>query len=220
MNYTWDFSVIIKYWKAFVYGLMVTYQLTLWSLVFSTIIALVMSFMAISNMRIIKGISKFYVELFRTIPSLVTLIWIYYALPALFGFALEAQIAVIIGLSICQSAYTTEVFRAGIESIPRGQMESARSVGMSHFLAMRRIILPQAVRILIPALMNEFVGLLRWTSLASVLGVAEVIQRSNGIIASTYRPLEVYSAAALSYIVVALPVTQVARRFEKRRKTK
>ena len=220
MGYDWDIAIVIKFWRAFANGLYVTYYLTLWSLLFSTIIALIVCFMSLSSRLVLRVLSRAYIEFFRCIPSLVTLVWIYYALPIVSGFSLKDTTAVIIGLSICQSAYTSEIFRAGIESIDKGQMESATAVGMSYFISMRRIILPQAFRVLIPPFMNEFVGLLKWTSLASVLGVAEVMQRSNIIIHETYRPLEVYSAAALSYIVVVMPVTQLARRYEKKRKAR
>lgn len=218
MHYTWDFAVIAKYWRAFVNGLAVTYELTLWSLLFSTVIALLVCFLNISHNRPLRIVSTLYIEFFRTIPSLVTLVWVYYGLPIIVGFALSSKISVIIGLSVCQSAYSAEVFRAGIESIPRGQMEAARSAGMSYFMAMRRIILPQAFRLLIPTFMNEFTSLLKWTSLASVVGVAEVMQRSNFIIQTSYKPLEVYTMAALSYVMVILPVTQWARRYEKKRR--
>lgn len=218
MHYTWDLAVILKYWRAFVNGLVVTYELTLWSLLFSTLIAILLCFLSISHHRFLKILSTAYVEVFRTIPSLVTLVWVYYALPLIVGIRLESKVAVILGLSVCQSAYSAEVFRAGIESIPKGQMEAARSIGMSYFVAMRRIVLPQAFRMLVPTFMNEFTGLLKWTSLASVVGVAEVMQRSNFIIQATYRPLEVYTFAAFSYVVVVIPVTQWARRYEKRRR--
>jgi len=217
VNYTWNFGIIFKYWQGFVNGLIVTYELTLWSLLFSTIIALMISLMAVSSRIAFRICATAYVEVFRTIPSLVTLVWIYYVLPIVTGISFEAKVSVIIGLSICQSAHTAEVFRAGIESIEKGQMESARSLGMSHSLSMRRIILPQAFRILIPAFMNEFNGLLKWTSLASILGVAEVMQRSNSMITQSFQPLEVYTITALSYVVVVLPITQLARLLERKR---
>lgn len=220
MNYNWNFAVVFKYWQGFVNGLAVTYELTLWSLLFSTSAALVLSLMAVSKRSAVRVSSIAYVEFFRTIPSLVTLIWIYYALPIVTGISFTEKVSVIIGLSICQSAHTAEVFRAGIESIPRGQMEAARSLGMSYSLAMRRIILPQAFRLLIPAFMNEFTGLLKWTSLASVVGVAEVMQRSNSMIRESYQPLEVYTVTALSYVIVVMPVTQLARRLEKKSRGK
>lgn len=216
MNYTWNFDIVFKYWQGFVNGLIVTYEITLWSLLFSTVIGLFVSLMAISHKSILRVAAIAYVEIFRTIPSLITLVWIYYALPILTGISLEAKVSVIIGLSLCQSAHTAEVFRAGIQSISKNQMEAARSLGMSYSLSMRRIILPQAARLLIPAFMNEFNELLKWTSLASILGVAEVMQRSNSMIIESYQPLEVYTITALSYVVVVLPINQLARRLEKK----
>ena len=151
----------------------------------------------------------------RGLPSLVVLVWVYFALPILTGVSMTGFQAAVLGLTLSQAAFSAEIFRAGIESIDKGQMEVARVIGMSYVLAMRRIVLPQAIRRMIPPFVNTFAGLLKFTSLASVIAVTELLHVSTNIIQLTFRPLEVYTFSAVLYLAMILPVTWLSRYLER-----
>lgn len=217
MEYTWHFGVVKEFWGAFYRGCLVTFQLTAWSFLLSTALALLLAFCSISRRWPIRAVGILYIEVFRALPTLVVLVWVYFALPIVMGVTLGGFEAAVIGLTLSQAAFTAEVFRAGIESIDKGQMEAARIVGMSYFMAMRRIILPQAVRRMIPPFVNTFAGLLKFTSLASVIAVTELLHASTNVIQHTFRPLEVYTFAAALYLAMIFPITWLSRYLERTR---
>ena len=218
MSYAWQFGVIEDFIVAFLRGSGVTLELTFLSFLLSTILALVLSLLSISRRVPLRIIGVSYIEVFRGLPALVVLVWVYFALPIVVGLTFTGFQAAIIGLTLTQAAFSAEVFRAGIQSIDRGQMEAARVVGMSYSLAMRRIILPQAVRRMIPPFVNSFAGLLKFTSLASVIAVTELLHASTDVIQVTFRPLEVYTFAAVLYLAMILPVTWLSRYLERVKK--
>src|SRR5262245_55883833 len=173
MTFTWHFGVILDFFDVFLRGCLVTLELTFWAFTLSTAVALVLALMSISRRPYLRIPAVAYVEVVRGLPSLVVLVWVYFALPIVTGVSMSGYQAAILGLTLSQAAFSAEIFRAGIESIDKGQMEAARVIGMSYVLAMRRIILPQAVRRMIPPFVNTFAGLLKFTSLASVIAVTE-----------------------------------------------
>ena len=126
----------------------------------------------------------------------------------------------ILGLTLVQASYEAEIFRAGIESIEKGQSEAARSLGMSYALTMRRIIIPQAVKVMIPPFINAFAGLLKWSSLCSVIAVYELLNQGNNLIQVSFRPLEVYTVVAVIYFFMIFPITQLSRVLEQKLKIK
>jgi polar amino acid transport system permease protein len=215
MTFTWQFGVILDFWSVFVRGCGVTLQLTFWSFGLSTAFALVLALMSISRRRYVRAPAIAYVEVLRGLPALVVLVWVYFALPIITRISMTGFQAAVLGLTLSQAAFSAEIFRAGIESIDRGQMEAARVIGMSYVMAMRRIILPQAVRRMIPPFVNSFAGLLKFTSLASVITVTELLHVSTNIIQASFRPLEVYSFAAVLYLAMILPVTWLSRYLER-----
>lgn len=169
-----------------------------------------------SRRRLVRFPAVAYIEFFRGVPFLVVLVWMFYALPAVTGVSLSAFTSAIISLTVCQSAYSAEVFRAGIESLEKGQMESARTLGMSYALAMRRVILPQAIRRMVPPLVNSFIGMLKWSSLASIIAVPELLYQGNIIIQRTYRPMEIYTVIAVLYFLLSYPIAMLTRHLERR----
>lgn len=215
MEYSWHFGVIRDFLAAFLRGCFVTLELTFWSFFLSTILALLLSFCSISKKRPLRLVAITYIEVLRGLPALVVLVWVYFALPMITGITFTGFQAAVLGLTLTQAAFSAEIFRAGIESIEKGQMEAARVVGMSYFLAMRRIVLPQAVRRMVPPFVNSFAGLLKFTSLASVIAVTELLHASTNVIQITFRPLEVYSFVAVLYLAMILPVTWFSRYLEK-----
>jgi len=218
MDYVFQFSFVWKYKDIILAGIKVTYELTVFTMLFSGIIGLIISLMRLSDYKLIRYPAVTYIETFRAVPTLVGLVWVYYSLPIFTSLSLSPNASAIAGLTVCRACYIAELFRVGIESIDKGQMESARAIGMSYFIAMRRIILPQAVRKMIPPFINQFVLIIQLTSIASVLSVKEILHEANDVIQLTFRPLEVYTTVAVVYFVLIYPITQLSRFLEKRMK--
>lgn len=216
-------------------GIVVTLRLTVVSFLFILMVGMIGGISRVTSSRILNGASSLYVEIVRGIPVLVWLLWIWYALPQLRdslgqwvqGFnptigqtILDLKIppftAAVIGFTVAYGAYMTEVFRAGIQSIPKGQMEAARSLGMSYIQAMRYIILPQAVRVILPPIGNEFVTLLKDSSLVSVLAVSDLTRRGREFVARSFLSFDTFTMVALIYLILTLFFTRVSTAIERR----
>jgi len=218
--YTWDFSVISQNASVLLRGCVVTLQLTIVSLILATALGLLLSFGSLSRLRLVRWLAIGFVEFFRAAPALVVLIWIYYALPVIIGVNFSSFISAVLALTLVQASYEAEIFRAGIEAIELGQVEAARSVGMSRGQTMRRIVLPQAFRIMIPPFVSATASLLKYSSLASVVAVYELLNQGNNIIQQSFRPLEVYTSVAVLYLAMILPITQASRMLERKLKNR
>jgi polar amino acid transport system permease protein len=171
----------------------------------------------ISRSRVARTLAGIYVELIRGIPLLVQLIFIYYALGRFFR--IEGVVAAVIALSICYGAYMGEIFRAGIQAIPKGQMEAAIALGMSRGQAMRKVILPQTVKIILPAIGNEFIAMLKDSSLVSVIALRDILRRGREYISRTFLSLETMLIVALIYLVITLILSRLVGMMEDRMKT-
>jgi polar amino acid transport system permease protein len=221
------------YWRILVFvrdGLWVTILLTVVSFVFILILGLVGGLGRIASNPVIHLIATLYVEIIRGVPLMVQLIWWYFAAPVVIqslGRALHfsplanyhssAIFLAIVGLVVCYGAYMAEIFRAGIQSIHKGQMEAARSLGMTYLQSMRYIILPQAFRVVLPPVGNEFIMLLKDTSLVSVVAVADLTRRGREFMAAHFNPIEVWTLIALLYLIMTLFSARVISWLEKRR---
>jgi polar amino acid transport system permease protein len=215
-EYAWHFEVVWRYRNAILRGVLTTWELTLLALGIASVVGLLLAIASMVRLWVVRLPAISFIEFFRGMPALVVLIWIYYSLPILTGINFGGLVSSVIGLALCQSAYSAEIFRAGIEAVDRGQMESARSVGMSYVLAMRRVVLPQAMRLMVAPFINTFANMLKWTSLASVVAVAEVLHRAENVIQLTFRPMEIYTAVAVLYFVMIFPFTWLSRVVERR----
>lgn len=196
-------------------GLEYTIPLTLISFILGLILALATALARISNFKPLVLIAKFYVWIVRGTPLLVQLFIIFYGLPAA-GITLNALTAGIIGFTLSVGAYNSEIIRAAILSIPRGQWEAAYSIGMVDSQALRRVILPQAARVCIPPLANSFISLVKDTSLAAAITVTEMFQIAQQITASTYEPLWLYCETALIYLMFCTVLSMLQQKMEKR----
>ncbi len=196
-------------------GIRLTLIVTFGSLALSTVLGLVWAFMRVSGIRPLAAASTIAVNVIRGIPIIVQLFYIYFVLPE-FGLTLTAVQAAILGLGIAYSAYQSENFRAGIEAIDRGQTEAAQSLGMGWWTTMRRVILPQAVRIVLPPYGNIVVMMLKDSSQASTITVAELALQGKLIAASTFKNLEVFTLVALIYLCMCLPLILLVGRIERR----
>lgn len=196
-------------------GLKFTILVTLGSLALSTVLGLVWALMRVSGISWLVTIAKVVVNTLRGIPILVQLFYIYFVLPEL-GISLTALQAAIIGLGIAYSAYQSENFRAGIEAVDHGQIEAAQSIGMGWFLMMRRVILPQAVKIILPPYGNIMIMMLKDSSQASTITVAELTLQGQLLASSTFKNLTVYSLVALLYLSMSLPLIAFVGWLERR----
>jgi polar amino acid transport system permease protein len=216
MAYQWQWSVIWDNWWLFVQGALMTLFLTVCSIGIGLVAGLFLGLAKLSTRAWLRIPAAWFVEIFRDVPLLVLLLWIFYCLPILTGLTLDIVESAILGISIHASAYLAEVYRAGIQSVDRGQMESARSLGMSFWQGMLRIVLPQAVRRMIPPFLNVTADFMKASSLASVVGVWELLRQASNLIANTWRPLEAYTAVAATYLMLILPVVWLTGFVEQR----
>ncbi|MFZ5860033.1 MAG: amino acid ABC transporter permease [Spirochaetota bacterium] len=195
-------------------GLVATFSVTLISIFFALLIGLFAGLGRISQKLFINRIATVYVEVIRGIPLLVQLFYIYYALGPLLR--LKGPPAAILAMSICYGAYMAEIFRAGMQAIPKGQMEAALALGMSRSMAMRKIIIPQTVRIILPPIGNEFIALLKDSSLVSILAVSDLLRRGREYASTSFRYFESYTVIALIYLVMTLFFSRLVGMMEER----
>ncbi len=195
-------------------GLRLTILITIGSLILSTLLGLVWALMRVSGIRVLATIAATAVNVIRGIPIIVQLFWIYFVLPD-FGITLTALQAAIIGLGIAYSAYHSENFRAGIEAIDHGQIEAAQTIGMGWWLTMRRVVLPQAFRIILPPYGNIMIMMLKDSSQASTITVAELAQQGRLIAASTFQNTTVFTLVAALYLCMSLPLIWLVSKLEK-----
>ena len=215
-------SIIQTYKVMLLQSLGQTLLLTLLSLIFAFIIVLIFGLMNVSKSKILHCIGTIYVDGIRGVPLIVLAYFIYFGIPAAVkaigftDFKLTALVAGTISLSMNAGAYMAEIFRAGIQSVDKGQMEAARSLGLSYGKSMRKVILPQAIRTMIPSIINQFIISLKDTSILSVIGFPELTKAGNIIVGNTFKALQVWGIVAVMYMVVIITLSRVAKRIERR----
>ncbi|ELS8949873.1 amino acid ABC transporter permease [Vibrio fluvialis] len=222
-QYQWGWYVLdpsteqgMRNLKFLVAGFGDTLSISLLSMVLAMLVGLVIALPALSRYRSLRRANRVYVEVVRAIPVLVLLLWVYYGLPALFDVSLNHFTAGVIALSLAESAFMAEVFRGGIQAIARGQHEAAEALGLSYWQKMRLVILPQALRQILPPLGNQFIYILKMSSLVSVIGLSDLTRRANELVVTEYLPLEIYTFLVLEYLVLILLVSQGVRSLEKK----
>jgi len=216
MSYHWDFASVFENWRALAIGVEGTLQLFVVCLVIGMSAGLVVSFGRRSSSRIVRWLSTAFVEFFRNTPVLVQIVWFYYALPILVPVEIGPFTAAILGISLNSAAYSSEIFRGGIQSIEPGQWEAARAIGMSWHQTMRRIILPQAIRRVMPALTNRGVEIFKTTTLASTVAYIELLQQGKLIASLNFNPLEVYTVVAAIFLMLLYPIVRLTYGIERR----
>lgn len=196
-------------------GVVLTIVVTIGSLLLSTMLGLVWAMMRVSGIKVLSMLSASLINVIRGIPIIVLLFYLYFVMPDL-GVTLSALQAAVLGLGIAYSAYQAENFRAGIEAIDKGQIEAAQSIGMGWWLTMRRVVLPQAVRIVLPPYGNVMIMMLKDSSQASTITVAELALQGKLIASSTFKNTSVFTLVALMYLTMSIPLILLVRHFEKR----
>ena len=212
MNF--DMNLVVNSFPLLLIGAGVTIQITVLSIGF--VIGLVVGVARISHLRPLRLLAEVYVEFFRGTPLLVQIFLFYFALPVITGQRIDPFIAAISACGINSGAYVAEIFRAGIQSVDEGQMEAGRSLGMTWLQTMRYIIVPQAFKRVIPPLGNEFIAMLKDSSLVSVIGFEELTRRGQLIIAKTYGSFEIWMSVAVIYLVMTLTISRFVAYLERR----
>lgn len=219
------FEKALKYWSLFEQGLICTVSLSFLTVVFGFILALILALMRMSKIHILKGVASVYVEVFRATPLMVQLFIVYYVLLAgldlptwkMFGFIrFERFVPGVIALSLNSAAYLSEIIRSGIQSIDLGQTEASRSLGMSQWQAMQYVVLPQAIKNILPAIANEFVTIIKESSICWTIGVQEIMSAVNSVKAATFTIAEALIIAACVYFCLTFPTSKIIAYFERR----
>ena len=199
-------------------GITTTIYISTISILIAMVVGLLVAIPAITKNKYLSYINVFYVEVVRSVPLLVLILWVYYGLPILTGFSFSPFVSGIIALSISESAFMAEIFRGGINAIKKTQWEAATSLGLNFSKKLKFVILPQAFKVILPALGNQFVYVLKMSSLVSIIGISDLTRKANELVVSTYRPLEIYTFLILEYLILILIVSYFVRRLEKKLK--
>ncbi len=216
MPYEWSFGFLWRYERLFVTGIEVTLAFTAGTIFLGLVVGLLVGLGRLSPSRLLNVPLVAFIEVFRCTPLLVQIVWFYYALPVILGIQIPALAAATLVLSLYTGAFYAEIFRGGIVSIERGQWDAARALGLRRWPMMRLVILPQAVRRMVPPFVNQSITQLKNTSLVSTIAVPDLLYQGQLITADTYRPLETYTVVALIYFALLFPATMLAQAYERR----
>ncbi|MEZ2221657.1 amino acid ABC transporter permease [Rhizobium sp. RCC_161_2] len=216
MGYQWDFGFLLQYSKLIWIGALYTCGFTIITVISGLTVGCVIALARLSNIKIVGLLLTGFIEIFRCTPVLVQLVWCYYALPILSGIELTPAVAAFITLTLYGASFYSEIIRGGIVSVDAGQWDAGRAIGMRRHQLMRRVIMPQALRRMLPPLVNQSVLQLKNTSLLSVLAVPDLLYQGQLITSASYRPLETYTMIAVIYFIILFPLTRLAHRLEAR----
>ena len=216
MGYQWSFGFLLRYTHLFVVGVGVTIAYTVGTVLLGLLLGLLIGLGRLSRSRLVNIPLIALIEVFRCTPLLVQIIWFYYALPVILNIQIPATVAATLVLSFYTAAFYAEIFRGGIASIERGQWDAARAIGLRPWYVMRLVVLPQAVRRMVPPFLNQSIIQLKNTSLVSTIAVPDLLYQGMLITGDTFRPLEVYTVVAVIYFVLLFPMTRLVEWYEKR----
>ncbi len=217
MNF--NFDLVVTSFPLLLLGAGVTIKITVMSVALGVLIGLFVGIARICRVKPLRFLAAVYVDFFRGTPLLVQIFLFYFAVPVITGQRIDPYVAAVGSCGINSGAYVAEIVRAGIQSIDEGQMEAGRSLGMTWAQTMRYIVVPQAIKRVIPPLGNEFIALLKDSSLVSVIGFEELTRRGQLIIAKTYGSLEIWFSVAIIYLVMTLSISRLVAYLEKRYNT-
>jgi len=215
-SYQFRWDVIAGNLDFILSGLQTTLLISAIALVCALAGGLALALLDLSRFKALRALGLAIGEIIRNTPILVQLLWVYYVLPIVFGIGISSLSAISIGLSIYMAAFISEVYRAGIQAVPKGHREAAQVLGLTGFQSFRRIVLPQAVRMTLPPLASNFVQLIKFSSLGAVVSVSEITRRGMELSSATFRPLEIFSFIALVYFCICWPLAMAIRLWERR----
>jgi polar amino acid transport system permease protein len=210
-----DIDIIIRTMPVLLKGCVMTVELTVITLVLGTVLGIIFALMRLSSNIVLSQISNFYTWIIRGTPMLLQLFFFYYGLPSV-GIRLTPFQAAVIGLGLNSGAYMAEIIRGGILSIDKGQFEAAKALGFSYTETMQKIILPQTFKVIIPPVGNEFITILKDTSLVSTIAMVELMRSAQQMYASTFKPIEIFATAAMLYLILTTVFTTIFSVYEKK----
>ncbi|MFD1911016.1 amino acid ABC transporter permease [Halodurantibacterium flavum] len=216
MGYAWDFSSVWMYREALLSGLLGTLRIFAICLAAGLSLGLVIGLARYSQRRVLRWPAAAFIEFFRNTPVLVQIFWFYFAFPMLVPFDISPLMAAALGISLNSAAFSAEIWRGGIQSLDPGQWEAARAIGMRHLQIMRRIILPQALRRMLPALTNRGIEIFKMTTLASAIAYGEMLHQARMIASFNYNPIEAYTVVALLFFAILYPIVRATYVLERR----
>ena len=214
MGYEFDFSAVFANWQLLLVGLRNSIILGVTCLTLGLSLGLVVGTMRYARAPVLNWPATAFIEVFRNTPVLVQIMWFFFAFPIISPFEINAFTAASLGLTLNTAAFSAEIFRAGIQSVERGQWEAGKALGMPYLDQLRRIVLPQAIRRMVPAFMNRAVELMKMTSLASVIAYGELMHKAKQISTLEFNPIEMYTSVALIFFALIYPMALLVQRFE------
>jgi len=215
-SYRFRWDVIPSNLDFLMSGLQMTLLISAVTLILAMVGGLLIAMLDMSRWRAVRIIGITFGEIIRNTPILVQLLWVYYVLPIVFDIGIGSLAALIIGLSVYQSAFISEVYRSGIQAVPQGHREAAQVLGLTQVQTLRRIVLPQAIRMTLPPLASNFVQLIKFSSLGAVISVSEITRRGMELSSSAFRPLEIFTFIAVVYFFICWPLAMAIRFWERR----
>ena len=216
VTYQFRWDVIWNNLDFLMSGLQMTLFISAISLVFALVGGLILALFDLSKFAVLRGFSLALGEIIRNTPILVQLLWVYYVLPIVFSIRVSSLAGIVIGLSLYMAAFISEVYRAGIQAVPKGHREAAQVLGLTPIQSFMRIVLPQAIRMTLPPLASNFVQLIKFSSLGAVISVSEITRRGMELSSSTFRPLEIFTFIAVVYFFICWPLAMPIRIWESR----
>ena len=208
MGHNWDFATIFLNWNVLWVGLQGTIFIFVITVILGLSGGLIVGVLRYASSRWINMPARAFVEIFRNTPVLVQIIWFYYAFPILTGIETDPFLAAVLGISLNTMAFSAEIYRAGIQAVDPGQWEAGKAIGMTYNKTLRRVVLPQAIKQVLPALTNRGIEVFKMSTLASVVGYVETLNQAKLIADLSYNPIEAYTAVAIIFFVVLYPVVQ------------
>jgi len=215
-SYTFDWTVVWDNLGILLRALEITFKISILAEILSLILGLAIAIIRVQRSRFLRWLAIGFIDVFRAVPLLVLLIWLYYGVTILTGLNFSALQAGVLGLGLLYGANLAEVFRAGLEAVPAGQREAALTLGLSRRQAMQSVVLPQAVRIVIPPLGNYWIGVLKDSTLVSILGIQEIMRTAQNTVLENFRPFEIYTTVAVIYIILVLIFSRIIAVLERR----
>lgn len=209
-----DFGILVEYWPAILNGVVMTVKISILSILLGTLIGIAGAFARISKNKLLNLLANAYVEWIRNTPLLIQIMFIYFGLGMFFD--MLPLIASVLALSIFAGAYITEIIRSGIQAVPKGQIEAALSIGMTEAQTMYLVVLPQAIRRILPPLAGQFITLIKDSSLVSTIAVADLTYVAKNIVTNTFRAFEVWLVIAVFYFILSFALSLVVRKLERR----
>ncbi len=197
-------------------GFWATIRMSLGATVLAVVLGLAVAICGLAPIRPLRLFNRAWVELLRATPPLVVILWVFYGLPIALGLHFDIFTAAVLAIGVCDSAFQAEIFRAGIVSVEQGQHDAGKALGLTTAQRFRLVILPQAIRRILPPLANQFITVVKLSSLASVIGFPDLTRKANELVVTVFRPLEIYSVLILEYLVLVLAISAAIRWLERR----